>query len=64
MTLHRIRPLPIQLSHALQVFRLPLHHTDPFDRLLIAQSQLESVPILTADSQFQAYEVEVIWQGE
>ncbi|GAB4581377.1 MAG: type II toxin-antitoxin system VapC family toxin [Anaerolineales bacterium] len=61
MVLHRIQPLPIQLSHALQVYHLPPHHPDPFDRLLIAQSQLESIPILTIDTQFGNYEVEVVW---
>lgn len=61
MALHRIQPLPVQLSHALQVYHLPEHHSDPFDRLLIAQSQLESMPILTVDAQFGHYEVEVLW---
>ncbi len=39
---------------------LPLHPRDPFDRLLIAQAQLEDVPVMTADSAFGRYEVEVI----
>jgi PIN domain nuclease of toxin-antitoxin system len=54
-------PLPIQHSHALHAGSLPRHHEDPFDRLLIAQAQLENVPILTADRQFEAYEVELLW---
>jgi PIN domain nuclease of toxin-antitoxin system len=54
-------PLPIQHSHALHAGSLPLHHADPFDRLLIAQAQLESLRILTADSQFEAYEVDLLW---
>ena len=53
--------LPILHSHARQVASLPLHHGDPFDRLLIAQAQIESVPIMTADDQFLRYEIEVIW---
>lgn len=61
MSLHRIQPLPVQLSHALHVFYLPEHHADPFDRILIAQSQLEAMPILTVDAQFGNYEVEVLW---
>jgi PIN domain nuclease of toxin-antitoxin system len=36
-------------------------HKDPFDRLLIAQAQLERLPILTSDPNFARYEVEVIW---
>ena len=61
LVLHHIIPLPIQLSHALHVFALPEYHQDPFDRLLIAQSQLEKLPILTADANIARYEVEVIW---
>jgi len=53
--------LPVLHKHALHVGTLPLHHGDPFDRLLIAQAQLEEVPILTVDRQFAAYEVEVLW---
>lgn len=53
--------LPIQLSHALHVYTLPPIHRDPFDRILVAQSQLEDMPILTADLQIAKYSVEVIW---
>ena len=60
MALTLTTPLAVQLNHALQASRLPLHHRDPFDRLLIAQAQIEKLPILTADSQFKSYDVEVI----
>ena len=53
--------LPLQHSHALQVASLPWHHRDPFDRLLIAQAQVESLPILSADRTFAAYDVQVHW---
>ena len=53
--------LPILHSHARQVANLPPHHGDPFDRLLIAQAQVEKLPIMTADDQFLRYEIEVIW---
>jgi len=53
--------LPLQHSHALQVAALPWHHGDPFDRLLIAQAQVEGLPILSADRQLAAYDVEVHW---
>lgn len=51
------------MSHALQVYRLPDIHKDPFDRfrLLIAQSQLEGLPILSANSELSQYDVEIIW---
>ena len=55
-----ITALPIRHSHALHVAELPPHHRDPFDRLLVAQSRLENLPILTADPQFDAYDVEVL----
>jgi len=53
--------LPIEHAHALHVASLPHHHRDPFDRLLIAQAQLEKMPIVTADPQFQAYDVELVF---
>jgi PIN domain nuclease of toxin-antitoxin system len=59
--LHRSSALPIELSHALEVYRLPAIHKDPFDRLLILQSQLEDIPLLPTDSEINRYRVEVIW---
>lgn len=55
-----VRSLPIEQAHALRVALLPRHHRDPFDRILIAQAQVESVPILTSDPAFRAYDAEVI----
>ena len=56
-----IEVMPVQLSHALQVYSLPDHHRDPFDRLLIAQCQVEDLPLLTADSLIAQYEIDTIW---
>ncbi|MGH2582079.1 MAG: type II toxin-antitoxin system VapC family toxin [Anaerolineales bacterium] len=61
MGLHRFRPLPVQIKHAAYIHDLPRHHEDPFDRLLVAQCQMESLPILTADSDFALYGVDIIW---
>jgi len=61
MALHGFRPLPVQSSHALHIFNLPAIHQDPFDRLLVAQSQLERLPVLTADPEIARYEVNIIW---
>jgi PIN domain nuclease of toxin-antitoxin system len=47
--------LPLDLPHLLTLEQLPLHHRDPFDRLLVAQSISESLLILSADSAFRAY---------
>ncbi len=55
--------LAIEHAHALHVASLPDHHKDPFDRLLVAQAQLERVPILTADRQIADYDVDAIWAG-
>ncbi len=51
--------LPLQHSHALQVATLPWHHRDPFDRLLIAQAQVEGIPVLSADRKLAADDVRV-----
>jgi PIN domain nuclease of toxin-antitoxin system len=56
-----VRVLPLSLSHVLRVESLPLHHQDPFDRMLIAQSIEERLPIVTADPWFSRYPVDVIW---
>jgi PIN domain nuclease of toxin-antitoxin system len=52
--------LPVEHVHALHVATLPPHHRDPFDRLLVAQAQLESVPILTADAALADYAVTLL----
>jgi PIN domain nuclease of toxin-antitoxin system len=56
--------LPVYLSHSLRVGELPLHHRDPFDRLVIAQSQIERLPLMTADERLTAYDVDIIWAGQ
>jgi PIN domain nuclease of toxin-antitoxin system len=56
----QVTPLVVHVRHALHVAALPLHHRDPFDRLLIAQAQVEALPIMTADRVFDAYDVETI----
>ena len=58
---NHVRLLPVSLSHVLRIEELPLHHRDPFDRLLIAQSIEEGWPIITADPWFTRYPVDVIW---
>ena len=52
-------PLPIEIRRAVHVASLAAHHRDPFDRLLIAQAQLEELTLLTADAQLSAYDVEL-----
>jgi PIN domain nuclease of toxin-antitoxin system len=52
--------LAVTHEHAIAVAELPLHHEDPFDRVLIAQAQLEDFGIATADDQFERYDVRLI----
>lgn len=58
---NRIDTLPVTLDHVLKVESLPMHHRDPFDRILIAQSAQEKLPLVTSDDVFQRYEIDVIW---
>ena len=58
---YHFQALPIQISHAVRVYDLPEHHADPFDRLLIAQCQLEGLPLVSKNEDIQKYDVEVIW---
>jgi PIN domain nuclease of toxin-antitoxin system len=53
--------LPITARHADAVASLPSHHRDPFDRLLIAQSKIERLPVVTADGPIGRYDIEVVW---
>lgn len=56
-----VHMLSITERHALAAGRLPMHHADPFDRMLIAQAQSEGVPLVGSDAAFAAYDVDVIW---
>ncbi|MEY4902514.1 MAG: hypothetical protein RLZZ292_329 [Bacteroidota bacterium] len=55
------RLLPIENAHILKVETLPFYHRDPFDRLLIAQSQVENLILLSKDENMQLYDVNVLW---
>ena len=58
---NRIETLAVSRDHVLRVETLPMHHNDPFDRILIAQSLEEDIPVITADRIFSRYSVELIW---
>jgi len=55
------RELPVTLEQAVRAGLLPLHHRDPFDRLLVAQAQALNLPILSADRGLDAYDVRRVW---
>ena len=54
------RPLPISWTHADAAAALPLHHSDPFDRMLVAQAQCEGLSLASSDSKFGAYDVALV----
>lgn len=53
--------LPISLSHTLGVATLPQHHGDPFDRLLVAQCEIERLALVSRDPAFDAYGITRVW---
>lgn len=53
--------LPITIAHAERAARLPKHHADPFDRMLVAQSELENLTLVTHDRALAAYERPIVW---
>jgi PIN domain nuclease of toxin-antitoxin system len=61
IALNSIQILPIALQHLTLVAKLPLHHRDPFDRLLIAQAIAEDIQIISKDTKFDFYSVERRW---
>ena len=61
MGLNGINLLGIEMEHTAVVSKLPFHHRDPFDRLLIAQAMVEQMPIVSVDADFDAYNVERLW---
>lgn len=56
------RALPVSVDHAVAAGRLPPHHRDPFDRMLVAQAVVEGLTIVTGDPHFSPYDVPVLWE--
>ena len=61
LTANGFRILSVQLSHVLELGKLPLIHKDPFDRLLISQAVSEDMTLITSDQKFTRYGVNVLW---
>lgn len=58
----KLRVLPYTADHAFQLFNMPQHHRDPFDRQIIAQALAEDIPVISSDEAFGLYKgVQVIW---
>lgn len=60
-TTTQLQLLPIKLEHIYMLNELPMHHRDPFDRLLIAQSIYEGIPLISKDEKFGAYDLQLVW---
>ena len=60
LSVNEIDRLPIRMEHLATLLKLPLHHRDPFDRLIIAQALSEGVAVLSDDPEFRKYPVQVI----
>ena len=58
---HALTFLAIGFTHTARVCELPHHHADPFDRMLVAQAQVEGLSLITADARLADYEVTIAW---
>lgn len=58
---HAFGVLPVTLRHAVADYGLPAHHSDPFDRLLVAQARLEALTLVTDDERVRRYDVPTVW---
>ena len=56
-----VRPLPVRVEHAAAGERLPWHHNDPFDRMLVAQAGIEGADLVSKDDSLRAYGVPIVW---
>ena len=61
MRTNKIQWLPVNTEHCVKVIELPFHHRDPFDRMLVAQSMIEGLAILTHDTRLKKYKIKCIW---
>jgi len=57
----KLQTLDITHRHAIEVGRLPMHHRDPFDRMLVAQARVEGMTLLTSDRNLRKYDVEQVY---
>ena len=61
MRINAVQWLPVEMQHCVELTKLPFHHRDPFDRMLIAQALAEDLQLLSRDGRLSAYEIELIW---
>jgi PIN domain nuclease of toxin-antitoxin system len=58
---HGFEPLALEHAHSLELGRLPLHHRDPFDRMLVAQCRIERLHLVSCDRSMGLYDVDILW---
>ena len=58
---NNVEVLPVTLTHVLGLSAIPMHHKDPFDRLLIAQANIEGAVLVSNDAMFAQYPVQLLW---
>ena len=58
---NRMEVLPIHAPHVFETLRLPPHHRDPFERVLVAQARVEELTLISRDKELRAYEVKILW---
>lgn len=61
LSFSHFHPLSITISHAMGVLKLPPHHHDPFDRMLISQAKIEHCTLITRDGRLEKYETPILW---
>lgn len=61
MSSNRIQWLPVELVHCAELSKLPFHHRDPFDRMLISQAVCENMAVLSRDPVFSDYPIQIEW---
>jgi len=60
LSLNNLLSLAVTVPHALAAGALPVHHSDPFDRMLVAQAKIESLTLMTRDARLRDYDVPVL----
>ena len=61
ISINAIQWLPVEMYHCTELTKLPFHHRDPFDRMLVAQAKFEDLQVLSRDVRLSAYDIECIW---
>jgi len=61
LTINVVQWLPVEMPHCAELTKLPFHHRDPFDRMLVAQAKFEELQVLSRDVRLSAYDIQRIW---